>query len=238
MSKRKLIVCNPGIFFEDNAPAVYPWLLDKLGRGEKARAIQAKYESIKADGPGPLPEMAELFKGINEIDMECRQYCWEYGRREVVGLFRRLNECGHRCMLVTSLPQEICTEFADLTRMISVPHRTFVSSQVLTCHQALISEGVSPKKAHLVDRESRKDIAIELIGIMLERLYSHQFHGWEDMLVIGQSLTDIPLGKAVQEKGGQFVAFHPKDEEILYAAERAYGIGMSLEEFFRKQGLM
>lgn len=40
MSDRKLIVCNPGIFFEDTAPAVYPWLLDKLGRGDEARALQ------------------------------------------------------------------------------------------------------------------------------------------------------------------------------------------------------
>jgi hypothetical protein len=210
MPEQKLIVCNPAIFFEDNAPSAYPWLLDKLGRGDEARVIQEKYEAEKSAGPLLLQEMAELFKGVNQIDMECKQYCWEYGRREVFKLFQRFNNHGHRCMLVTSLPQELSEAFSNITSMISVPHHMFVSSQVLTCPQALIGNP-APKKVHLVDRESKKEKTLALIDIMLEHYYQHQFRGWNDVLVVGQSLTDIPLGKAAREKGGRFVVFNPKN---------------------------
>jgi hypothetical protein len=237
MSERKLIVCNPAIFFEDNAPAVYPWILDKLGRGEEAQVLQKKYDSIKVNGPGLLSLLAELFKGINQIDMECRQYCWEYGRREVFELFRRFNDRGHRCMPVTSLPEELCEEFANITSMISVPRHMFVASQVLTCPQALIGN-TEPKKVNLVDRNSRKEIALGLIEIMLEHHYKHQFRGWEDVLVIGQSLTDIPLGKAVQEKGGRFVAFHPKDTDIMKVVDHTYGDVCTLERAFQLERLL
>lgn len=181
--------------------------------------------------------MAELFKGVESIDMECRQYAWEYGRREVFELFRRFNGRGHRCMLVTSLPEELCEEFANITSMISVPYHMFVASQVLTCPQALIGDD-SLKKLHLVDRNSRKEIGLAVIEILLEHQCKHQFHGWEDVLVVGNSLTDIPLGKAVQEKGGRFIAFHPKDTDIMKVADRTYGDTCTLERAFRYERLL
>lgn len=228
MSQRKLIVCNPAIFFENNAPAVYPWLLEKLGRGDEARALQAKYEEGKAVGPSMLPEMAELFKGVESIDLICRQYCWEFGRREVFEIFRRFNERGHRCMLVTSLPKEICTEFADLTRMICVDGM-FVASRVL---------GNSKYEPILLNRESRKEMALGLIEIILEPQSHPAFAvNYHDVLVVGNSLTDIPLGRAVQEKCGRFVAFHPKDTDIMKVADHTYGDVCTLEKAFQLERL-
>lgn len=97
----------------------------------------------------------------------------------------------------------------------------FVTSQVLTCPQVLIGYD-SPKKLHLVDRNSRKEIGLAVIEILLEHQCKHQFHGWEDVLVVGNSLTDIPLGRAVQEKGGRFIAFIPKEQETRKAAAQTY----------------
>ncbi len=202
MSERKLIVCNLGIFFEDNAPTAYPWLLDKLGRGEEARALQEKYEAGKADGP------LLLFEGVSveQLEIVCHQYCWEYGRREVVGVFQRLRERGHLCMLETSLPEEMCTEFSNLTLMPMTPG-IFAASNVITSDVF---------KIHIADSEDRKETVLGWIEC------GDAVSCWEDVIVIGNSLNHIPLGKAIQEKGGRFIAFIPKDDETRKAVAQAY----------------
>lgn len=226
MPERKLIVCNIAVFFEDKAPAAYPWLLDKLGRGDEARTIQAKYEAEKSTGPLLLPEMAKLFEGISvrQLEIVCRQYCWEYGRIEVVGVFRRLRERGHRCMLETSLPEEMCTEFSNLTFM-PMSHGIFAASNVITTDVFEI---------HIADREDRKETVLGWVELELKH---GNLQGWDDVIVIGQSLTDIPLGKAVQEKGGRFIAFKPQDGDIMKAATQSYK-DWHLTRMFEKEGLI
>ncbi|MBI2120330.1 MAG: hypothetical protein HYT94_01760 [Parcubacteria group bacterium] len=228
MSNRKLIVCNPGIFFEDNAPAAYPWLLDKLGRGDEARAIQTKYEAGKIAGPLLLPEMAALFGGVRRSDLQrvCRKYCFQYARRETFQMFEYLHAYGHCCMLVTSLPEEICAELSDLVRA-GLRFEMIVASQVIT----------GGTKVCLRERETRKDFVVLLIEKIVLPHENYPVADWEDVLVVGNSLTDIPLGKAVREKGGRFIAFHPKDTEIKNAVQAWYGDTCSLKVTFMDEGL-
>jgi hypothetical protein len=224
MPKQKLIVCNPGIFFEDRAPAVYPWILNKLSPdlGTKAYELQAKYETIKADGPGLLPEMAELFKGIKNINGVCRQYCWEHGRREAYEVFQK---CKYPYILVTSLPLEICSEFLDILH--AGESIAAVSSNVIE------RGGASPKKLFLVDRESRKNMALVFIDDMIRSAF---LTSYKNVIVIGKSLTDVPLGKAVQEKGGRFVAFRSSDGDPMVMGTYIYG--GTLERLFSCEGLI
>jgi phosphoserine phosphatase len=225
MPQQKLIVYNIGIFFEDTAPAVYPWILDKLGRGGESLAIQAKYESRKAAGPGLLPEMARLFEGVNQkkVKVFCRQYCLMFSRREAFEVLQRLNEREYWSMFVTSLPSNLVEEFS----VLMLEHCLFVASYIFS------------KPPGLQDRETRKDLMMEFLENRIDKrcIPPVAYRNWEDVLIIGQSLTDIPLGKAVQEKGGRFIAFKPKDGEIKKAVDQYYQ-DFFLTRMFETEGLI
>ncbi len=231
MLKPKLIFGSPGIFFEDNAPAVYPVILDKLGRGEKARAIQEKYEEGKISGSLLLPEMIKLFLGICQyrIHQACRQYCFEFMRRGegLPELFLTLQGSSHECVFVTSLPKEICINLWDIA---------CGQSRGVRCISSKVSED-SEDSLIALDRESRTKEALGWAEYKLDPSRNSLFRNWEDVLVVGNSLTDIPLGKVVQEKGGRFIAFHG-DVEVVNAANPTYGVACTLEEAFRWEGLL
>lgn len=227
MSKPTLIFLNPSILFVDDALAVYPRILNELGRGTEARALQEKYEAGKLAGPLLLPEMIKLFLGKSEWDIHkaCWQYCFEFLRREVSKIFFTLQSSSHQCVFVTSLPREICDNIWKIS-CGQLHGMRVISSRVCPEHDVTA-----------FDRGSRAKEALNWIEYELDPCRDSLFRSWEDVLVIGNSLTDIPLGKAIQEKGGRFVAFHPKDIDIMKVVDHTYGDTCTLERAFQLERL-
>ena len=189
---RKLIVFDVDGVLLDNKLGGLKDVLVILGKEKEVREIDEEYQRRKFSGPWGLAELADLYKDFSEEKLKeiATKYCQANlmnGAKEVVEEIRNKG-----CLVgaLSSNPQFI---MEALKKILSL---NFSQGTELEFKNGIATGRISKK----VDRYGKAEILKEKI----EELNL----GKEEVVVIGDSLTDLAMAK----KAGKFIAFNAKEE--------------------------
>jgi phosphoserine phosphatase len=199
MNKKLIVFSADGVLL-NNKMSSFKEILMILGRGDEAEAIDKEYQQRKQSGPWGLEQLAQLYQGFSEDKLRetAMKYCQENlaeGAKECVD---DLKEKGYTVgalspnpqFILDSLAQNLSLDFAEGTEL------EFKDS---------IATGKIQKR---VDRYIKAEI--------LQNKREHYGLEKEDVIVVGDSITDIPMA----ELAGIFIGFSPKDDIVKEKATK------------------
>ncbi|MCX6779345.1 MAG: HAD family phosphatase [Candidatus Magasanikbacteria bacterium] len=193
----KLIIFDVDGVLLDNKLGGFKELLIELGKEKEVKEIADEYQKRKNQGPWGLEELANLFagSGINQIKSLAHEYCEKklmYGAKETIAeLEKRKIILG----AISSNPQILLDELKTILSL------DFVEGTRLNEQGGFLGGEIERK----VDRFIKAEILQEKIKeLNLSK---------EDVVVVGDSLTDVPMSKLA----GKFIVFNCSDEKIKQA---------------------
>lgn len=174
-------------------------VLVMLGKEKEVQILEAEYQKIKHLGPWGLEEIVGLYRGrsINELKKLAEKYCGEAlmcGAKEAV---EGIKSKKYLVVAISSGPQfvlDVLKEKLDLDLVFGT--------------QLEFSNGIATGKiTKKIDRFTKK----EILGNLIKDNKLSQ----KDVVAIGDSITDLPLG----ELAGKFIGFNIKDKEVEERAD-------------------
>lgn len=191
MLKKLLVFDADGVLF-NNTLGGFKEILALLGKKEEMKKIDEEYQRRKFAGPWGLKQLAKLYRGFSEEKLKniAQEYCQFNLMRGTKELVREIKNRGYFAGALSSNPQFLMNTLKELLGL------DFSQGTVLEFKDELATGRISRK----VDRYEKAEILKkEMKNFALEK---------ERVIVIGNSLTDIPMA----QEAGKFIAFNVKEE--------------------------
>ncbi len=198
MIKNKLFITGVRMFFKDEVNPIGD-ILVRLGKGSEVEALRKEYEMKKHKGPFGLEKMAELYGEFSEKEAKeiAEKYCEESVRLEVRELVEKIKEKGYKVGLLSANPSFVL-DFLKEKFSLDFAFGTEFDFE-------------SEKLKSKMDRFKKADILKEkALEFEVEK---------EDIVVLGSSVTDLPM----VENAGKFIAMGVKDESVKERADVLFG---------------
>jgi len=190
MNKKLIVLSADGVLL-DNKMSSFKEILMILGKGSEAEEIDKEYQQRKQGSPWGLEQLAQLYQGLSEDKLKetAMKYCQENlaeGAKECVN---ELKEKGYIVGALSSNPQFILDSLAQNLSL------DFAEGTELEFKEGIATGKIQKR----VDRYIKAEI--------LQNKREHYGLETEDVIVVGDSITDIPMA----ELAGIFIGFSPKD---------------------------
>ena len=199
MNKKLIVLSADGVLL-NNKMSSFKEILMILGKGDEAEEIDKEYQQRKQGGPWGLEQLAQLYQGLSEDKLKetAMKYCQENlaeGAKECVN---ELKEKGYIVGALSSNPQFILDSLAQNLSL------DFAEGTELEFKEGIATGKIQKK----VDRYIKAEI--------LQNKREHYGLETEDVIVVGDSITDIPMA----ELAGIFIGFSPKDDIVKEKATK------------------
>lgn len=191
MLKKLIVFDGDGVLF-DNKSGGFKEILALLGKEEEVKKIDEEYQRRKFAGPWGLEQLAMLYSGFSEEKLKeiAQEYCQlnlMKGAKEVV---EEIKNNGYYVGSLSSNPQFLMESLREILSL------DFSQGTALEFENGMATGRIFQK----IDRYGKAKILKEQIkGFGLSR---------EQVIVVGNSLTDIPMAQGA----GKFIAFNAEEE--------------------------
>lgn len=197
MGKKLIIFGVSGVLLGDKIGGIKD-LLVILGKEKEVRKIDKEYQKRKFTGPWGLKKIAELYRGFSESELKeaAFKYCQANLREEAREVLSELKKKGHLLGALSANPQFIMKALLEILPL------DFSEGTRLEFKKGIATGKIQKK----VDRYIKAKILkqkIKTLGFKKEKT-----------LVIGDSVTDLPMAK----EAGLFIGFDPKEETVREVA--------------------
>ena len=199
MPKKLIVFDVSGILLKEKMGG-FKDVLVLLGKGENVKKIDAEYRRKKHAGPWGLEKLSKLSKGFpgDKLRKTAFDYCKQNLQERAKETIKELKEKGFLVGALSSNPQFI---IAPLTEILALDFSEGT--------QLEFKEGVATGKIQKkVDRYGKAKI--------LEKKMKDYKLKKKDVIVIGHSITDLPMA----ELAGTFIAFCPKEDIVKEKATK------------------
>jgi phosphoserine phosphatase len=194
---KALIINGSGILLDSDLAGIR-LLLIELGKEKEMLEHKKKYDEIKQEKPWGLDNLAKLYKGISEkeIDKKSDEIVKEKLRKEAKEIINKLKEKGY---LVVNYSSELINILEAQKRELNLDE---VYGNILEFENRIATGKLKQK----VDRYDRA----EKIKKFIEKNNLSE----QDVYIIGESVTAIPSAKL-----GKMIAFNSNSKELNEIAE-------------------
>lgn len=167
-------------------------ILFLLGKEKEAQAIFDEYQERKGAGPWGLEQLTELYRGFFEEELFkiAKRYCWENlmpGAQDLMAEIRKKNTISG---VISSNPQFLLYALRSCLMLD------------FACGTCL--EFQNGKATGKMTRRVDRNVKAEILQAKMQELGLAK----EEVIVVGDSLTDIPMA----ENAGQFFAFNADEQ--------------------------
>lgn len=188
----KLFVFDVDGVLLDNSWGGFKDILVILGKEKEVQWIDAEYQKRKHLGPWGLEQLANLYDGFNYefLKTKALEYCRDNLMSGAEELIKHLKKNKYIVGAISSNPQFIMDALADLLNMdFSVGTKLGYQDNLATGK---------------IDRKVDRYIKPRILAARQREWHINR----ENVVVVGDSLTDVPIG----ELAGCFIAFNAKPE--------------------------
>jgi len=193
MNKRLIVFDVDGVLL-NNKMGGFKDILILLEKEKDVQIIDEEYQKRKHVGPWGMEQLAELYQGFyqNRLRELAIKYCQKNLTKGVTSSLAKLKKRGYVIGALSSNPQfimdvltkELPLDFSEGTRLE-------------------FKEGVATGR---IQRKVDRYIKAEILQKKIKDYQSKK----EDTIVVGDSITDIPMA----ELAGTFIAFCPKQDIV------------------------
>lgn len=198
MEKKLIIFGVSGVLLDDKMGGIKDVLVI-LEKGKEVEKIDKEYQKRKYIGPWGLEELAKLYKGFSENELReiALKYCYENLRKEAREVLFEFKKRAHILGAFSANPQFIMDALAEILPLD-------------------FSEGtrLEFKRGKATGKIQRKVDRYTKAKILKQEIKALDFRK-EDVIVIGDSVTDLQMAK----EAGLFVGFNPKEETVKEVAD-------------------
>lgn len=199
MSKKLIVFDVDGVLL-NNKLGGFKEMLIILGKEKEVKIIDEEYQKRKHLGPWGLEELSKLYEGFSENNLSKTsiEYCKQNLQK---GVQETINEFKKRGFLVGALSSNPQFIMDSLGKMFSLD----------------FSEGtrLEFKKGVATGKIKKKVDRYKKAKILEEKIKDYKV-GKKDIIVVGDSITDLPMAGLA----GTFVAFCPKDKLVKEKANK------------------
>lgn len=195
----KLVVLDVDGVLLDSKLGGFKDILIILDKSKEVKEIDKEYQKRKHLGPWGLEQLAELYKGVakKELNKIAFNYCTDNLMKGAKSLVNGLRKNNYIIGAISSNPQFIMNALKKILKL------DFSEGGKLEFEKGISIGRIKEKMDRYKKAETLKR---KIIQYNLQK---------ENTIVIGDSITDLPIAKAA----GFFIAYNTKKQEVIKKAD-------------------